>query len=540
MTTTAAAIQEAPTNPSIGGRLVATDGRALPLRGASLTVDARGGLARTVLVQHFANVHAEPLTVTYLFPLPHDGAVNGFAFEVGNRRVVGEVDRLQAARERFEEALMEGRSAAMLEQERGSLFTQSVGNVPPGQEVTVELTIDQRLAWSNGQWEWRFPTAVAPRYAGAPETVPDARRSLVDVAEAEIAPRLSLSLVVRDPLSGGRQPESASHGILVLRDPGAARVVLAGDGGVPLDRDVVVRWPVAVRDVETSIDTFAARTGRLEGRAFGLLTLTPPDTAATIRSTPRDLVVLLDTSGSMSGRPIEQAKAIVSGIVQSLGESDTLELVSFSNAPRRWRASPTSATAEAKKDALRWLHALQASGSTEMKDAILAALRPLRGDAQRQVVLVTDGLIGSEEEVVATVLAKLPAQARLHCVGVGDAVNRSLTAPAARAGRGLEVVVGIDESPVAAANALVARTAEPLVTGIEVSGAAVAGGAPMRLADLFGQAPVLVPLELRAAGGSSPSEEPRRRDPSSGAWRSQRWSGGSATLLPRASSPARR
>jgi len=101
-------------------------------------------------VGRFANRHAEPLTVTYLFPLPHDGTVSGFAFRLGKRRVVGEVDSLEAARGRFEEAGLDGRTAALIEQERGSVFTQSVGNVPPGEEVAVEIQIDQRLAWTGG------------------------------------------------------------------------------------------------------------------------------------------------------------------------------------------------------------------------------------------------------------------------------------------------------------------------------------------------------------------------------------------------------
>ena len=157
-----------PSSPASGGRLVATDGRPLPLLGAALRVEARGGLARVVLEQRFRNPHAEPLHVTYLLPLPVDGAVSGFGFRIGERRVVGEVDRRAAARERFEEAILEGRTAALLEQDRSSLFTQELGNIPPGAEVLAELTIDQRLRWLDaGAWEWRFPTVVAPRYLGA-------------------------------------------------------------------------------------------------------------------------------------------------------------------------------------------------------------------------------------------------------------------------------------------------------------------------------------------------------------------------------------
>ncbi len=133
--------------PSNGGRMISTTGRALPLLGATVSADAAGGVARVTVEQRFQNPYAEPLAVTYSLPLPSDGAVSGFSFRVGGRRVVGEIDRKRAARERYEQALMEGHSAALLEQDRSSLFTQEIGNIPPGEEVTVEVSIDQRLRW---------------------------------------------------------------------------------------------------------------------------------------------------------------------------------------------------------------------------------------------------------------------------------------------------------------------------------------------------------------------------------------------------------
>src|SRR5689334_2244012 len=145
------------TNPAIntsnGARLVSTDGKTLPLKGAALAADACAGLARVVLTQTFANPYDEPLVVTYALPLPHDGAVSAFAFTIGGRKVTGEIDRRAAARERFERALSEGRSAALLEQDRASLFTQEIGNIPPKTEVVAEITIDQRLHWNDeGAW----------------------------------------------------------------------------------------------------------------------------------------------------------------------------------------------------------------------------------------------------------------------------------------------------------------------------------------------------------------------------------------------------
>ena len=150
---------------------------------------------------------------------------------------------------------------------------------------------------------------------------------------------------------------------------------------------------------------------------------------------PRDLIVLLDTSGSMGGEPLAQAKRVASALIDSLAPHDRVELIEFSSAPRRWKWRAVEASPRMKTKALEWIAALEAGGGTEMREGIFEALQPLRGEAQRQVVLVTDGLIGFESEVVAAILSKLPPGSRLHAVGVGSSVNRSLTGPAARAGR---------------------------------------------------------------------------------------------------------
>jgi Ca-activated chloride channel family protein len=192
---------------------------------------------------------------------------------------------------------------------------------------------------------------------------------------------------------------------------------------------------------------------------------------------------------------------VVTALVESLGDADRLELIAFADRPRRWRARPAAATAAARAEARSWLDALEAGGATEMGQGIAEALRPLRPEAQRQVVLVTDGLIGFEREIVAAVARDLPPESRLHTVGIGSAVNRSLTAPAARAGRGTEVIIGLDEEAAEAARRLVARTRAPLLTDLMLEGSALIGYAPAQLPDLLAGGPALVGVTLRPEGG---------------------------------------
>ncbi len=468
---------------SSGCRLVAVDGTTLPLREVSVAADAGGGLATVVLSQRFANPHDEPLRVTYQLPLPADAAVVDYAFVLDGRRVQGRIDRRADARAAFEQAIVEGRSAALLEEDRSSLFRQELGNLPAGAEVVVEVTVEQLLAWRDGGWQWRWPTVVAPRYLG--ERTADADRVTVDIADQPVPVRCRCTLTVADAEHG--VPTSSSHP-LALDD---GRVRLAG----ALDRDLVVRWTVAEQRPGVRVES-ARPVG--DEAAYALVTVVPPEQV--LEPVARDLILLLDTSGSMGGAPLRQLQRFASALVEGLGAADRLEMIEFGTRPSRWRAEPVPVTDRSRADALGWLAALRARGGTRMHDGIYAALAPLRPEAQRQVVLVTDGLIGFEAEIVRRIRQAMPAGCRVHTVGIGAAVNRTLTSSAARAGAGSETVVGPDEDPGAAVASLLARTGTPALVDLTVSGARQV--APVRLPDLLAGQPVRLLLALDPAGGT--------------------------------------
>ena len=483
-----------------GAELVAGDGRSLPLLGARLLAAAGGGLARVVLEQTFENPHAETLRVTYKLPLPADGAVSGYEFRVGDRTVTGRVEAKALAREQFERALVEGRTAGLLEQERADIFTQELGNIPPRTTLVARITVDLRLVWlPEGQWELRFPTVVGPRYVGSQDTAADAAAVRIAVAE-RIAARVQLELQVRDELVHGRVVESPSHRIEAGGEQGS--YVFGMRSGERLDRDLVVRWSVAQLDVGVALAVARpAASAAHAACAYGLLTIVPPAPEAEFAAFPRDLIVLLDTSGSMGGAPLELAQRIVAAIVDSLGERDRIEVIEFASAANPWRDGPVAATREAKLDAIRWVRARRAGGATEMHTAVLGALQSLRPHAQRQVVLVTDGYIGGEQQIVDLCHERLPAGCRLHVVGVGAAVNRSLATALARAGRGAEVLVGPDEDVERPARRLLARMAAPVLTDLEISGDAVIEVAPEHAPDVFAGSPLRAAVKLAPGGG---------------------------------------
>lgn len=477
-----------------GAELVTRDGRSLPLVASLLRAEAQGGIARCVLEQQFVNVHAEALHVTYRMPLPADGAVSGYAFEIAGHVIKGVVEKKVAARQRFEQAIASGRTAALLEQERADIFTQQLGNVPPGEAITARITVDLRLAWlPEGEWELRFPTVIGPRYCGTAETAGDVRATHVKATVEDPGVRIQIELAIADLIADGRKPSSPSHQ-LVATPTGA----FALSTGTRLDRDLVVRWPVAKPGVGMSLAV--ARPG--EGtEAFGLVSIVPPAPRSGLAHVPRDLLVLLDTSGSMAGGPLGKAKQVVALLIDSLAETDRLEMIEFSNRPHRYRAEPVLATAAAKAEAIAWVRSRQADGGTEMREAVIEALHTLRIGAQRQVLVVTDGYVGGEQQILRVLHDRLPASCRLHVLGVGAAVNRSLATSLARAGRGAEVIVGIDEDAERGAKRLLDRTRQPVLTNVEIAGTALVRHAPEHVPDVFAGAPLLAALALRPEGG---------------------------------------
>ena len=486
--------------PLGGAQVLTPDGRSLPLASAKLRVEAGGGLARVVLEQTFENPYDDTLRVTYKMPLPVDGAVSGYAFRVGTRTITGKVDRKESARTRFEQAIASGKTAALLEQEKADIFTQDIGNIPPRQTIVAEITIDQRLAWTaEGQWELRFPTVIGPRYLAASLTPEDRRASHVELADAGgVRGRVHLEIRIADAITEGGRVESPSHS-LNARFDGA--IELADLEGARLDRDVVVRWPVAKREVGLGLQVARPQGGANGRHAYALLSIVPPAPDAGHAAVPRDLIVLLDTSGSMDGPPLEKAKRVVASLIDSLSEQDRLEVVEFSTRPNRYSKSPLPGTRREKEKVIHWVMQRRASGGTEMQSAIMDALHGLRPGAQRQVVLVTDGYVGGEQQIVTMLHESLPESCRMHVVGVGSAANRNLATSLARAGRGAEVLVGLDEDAERSAKALIDKTRAPVLTDLVIGGSALVQCAPEHMPDVFAGAPVLAALNVLPQGG---------------------------------------
>lgn len=498
----------------VASRLVSVDGKTYPMESAQIVARAQGGFAMSTLAQVFKNPYDEPLEVVYTLPLPADGAVLAYTVKVGDRVIRGEVQPREKAAKAYKEALFQGRTAGLLEQQRVDTFEQRLGNIPGKTQVEVTIDVLHPLAFEriverfspselvqcrdcgpgfsrpDATWTYRFPTVVGVRYHGAPGRVSDAQTLSPDRGEARQIPvRMGFTLSIADDMNGF--PGSESHRLEFV-DERTVRFV----EGETLDRDIVVRWAATTQDVGVHVSEGPGLPGD-DGR-YALVTVVPPSIPQA--KFARDLIVLLDSSGSMGGEPIELAKVVVGDLLRSLEPGDHFEVLEFSNdvSPLTQGRVPFNDGNLGK--ALAALARVEANGGTEMSRALAKAMQSVSDDSQRQVVLVTDGGISFEHEVVAQAASK--RNVRLHVVGVGHVPNRALTQQAAAAGRGLEVLVGSHSEAAASSAKLIAGMAAPVLTQIELVGTALAGDKPKGLRDVFAGKPLTFAVELSRKGGT--------------------------------------
>lgn len=413
--------------PHSAPALVSANGRTYPLVSSRLVARAEGGMALSTLHQQYGNPHPEALEVVYTMPLPADGAVLGYTIIIGDRRIEGVVRSREDAARAYREALYEGRTAGLLEQERADTFTQKLGNIPPGTDVSVAIQVLHPLAFRPAEvergadvdpatfehpwvivdpmldhaapgvfepsWEYRFPTVTGVRYMGGPREVPDAGRLSPDRAAGGTPARITLELELADVADPGTV-SSPSHSLSCRPLGSGARGDRSGGGflvslaeGARLDRDLVIQWSAAAPEVGVRVVEGGGLPGD-DGR-YAMVTILPPAVPdATVR---RDVTVLLDTSGSMSGLPLELGKQVIQVFLETLEPTDRFELLTFGSRVGRLTQGMVPADAGNVLRALARMHAEQANGHTDMQAGVEAALQPLREDSQRQVVLVTDG-----------------------------------------------------------------------------------------------------------------------------------------------------
>ncbi len=492
-----------------GGRLLTElpggEVMGLPLRHTSFDTIVVGTVAETTVMQRFANPFEEPIEVVYTFPLPHDGAVDDYWLRIGARTIEGEIHRRAKANEIYRKAKKSGHSAGLLEQERPNIFTQRVANVPPGQTIEVSMHVVQPLVPDRGRYELALPTVVGPRYIpGTPQAgstgtgmladtdvVPDASRITPPIVPAGYRSCGDLEIAVSIDAGG---PITAlgttSHRIVVEPDHLGAMVHL-DERYALLNRDFVLSWrhdgaePTATAQAQPDADG--------DGGYF-TLTIQPPIRVDPKTVPGREIVFVVDASGSMSGEPMDLAKATMRRFIEGLGPDDGFQVIRFSESASGLGTELLPVTADNVSTALSYVNALEGQGGTAMTEGVRAALSlPHRSDRLRYVVFLTDGYIGNEAEIFGLIEQEIGA-ARLFALGVGSSVNRYLLDGMARMGRGAVTYVDLEQPTAPVVERIYDKLRAPALIdlSVDIEGLDAHDVVPALLPDLFVGEPVVL------------------------------------------------
>ena len=403
---------------------------------------------------------------------------------VGDRTIRGLIKPRDEARKIYDEARRTGRIASLLDQERPNIFTQAVANIVPGATVKIQIAYVETVPYEAGAYSFNFPMVVAPRYMPR-RGVPDAAASLRPSRPKARAPgTISRSRSTWMPASRSRAWNRALTTSSIERPNPRQAVVKLRDKAVIPNKDFILKYGVAGRRIEDAVLT---HTG------YFTLLLQPPDRVQPEEIAPKELVFVLDTSGSMSGFPIEKAKEAMGLALDGLHPRDTFNLITFAGDTHILFPNPVPATPENRRRAREFLNARYGSGGTEMMKAIRASLAPSDAPERTRVVcFMTDGEVGNDMEILAEV--QRHPNARVFAFGIGSSVNHFLLDGMARYGRGEVEYVGLQDDGSAAARRFHERVQSPLLTDISIDwgGLAVNSVYPARIPDLFAAKPLVI------------------------------------------------
>ncbi|MEP7185723.1 MAG: marine proteobacterial sortase target protein [Rhodanobacter sp.] len=459
---------------------------------ASLDTDVEyhvSGLVAEVQVrQQFRNNGKDWLEGDYLLPLPAGAAVYSMSMEIGERRIVAEIMKKGAARQVFEQASANGQKAALIEADSGNLFRTAVTNIAPGEAITIVLHYWQRVDYRAGEFSLRFPLTFTPRYhmtAGAQPGDGGIATPQIFTADDTGAPLRTHIAVRLDAGVALADVSSPSHTIVSTQQGKLWNVRLRDDRVLP-DRDFVLRWQPKPQ-TQPNVASFAQD---IDGIHYAMLMLLPPQQEA--KRLPRELILVIDTSGSMGGESIRQARAALDLALTQLQPQDRFNVVEFNSILNPWRANAVAATPDALQEAHRWVDQLQAGGGTEMEPALRFALAGHAPEGYvRQVLFATDGAVDDPNGLMQVIDQQL-GDSRLFPVGIGSAPNADFLQAAARHGRGSETLIADLDTLTEAMQGLLARLDHPALRDISVDWPAGIDAYPRQLPDLYLGEPLLV------------------------------------------------
>jgi Ca-activated chloride channel family protein len=477
------------------GEVAVTREVPLPLKHTDVKARIEGYISTVNVRQQFHNPFDTKIEATYMFPLPEKSAVSEFLMIIGERKIRGILREKEEAEAIYNQARAQGYQASLLVQHRPNIFEQKVANIEPGKQIDVDIKYFHTLTYNDGWYSFVFPTVVGPRYNPPGHTDPitpvphgtNARPETgTSVTYLRPDERSGHDISISVDIDAGVAIEDlkSTHTIKSDRpDETTAQVMLASESTIP-NRDFVLDFQVAGKTVKSNLMTWENPE---TGQGYFTMMLYPPMEHALLARAPMEMVFVLDCSGSMNGRPLNQAKNAVHVALDHLQEGDTFQIIRFSENSTQLGATPLAATPENIKLARDYLARLNGTGGTQMIEGIKAALDfPHDPSRLRFVSFMTDGYIGNELEIIGAVHDRI-GDARIFSFGVGSSVNRYLLERMAKEGRGAVAYLGPQDSAKDIMAKFFGRISHPALTDIEIDwgGMAVSDVYPAKIPDMF-------------------------------------------------------
>jgi len=434
----------------------------LPLEHTSASITVSGMYQFGVVRQVYGNPYRRPIEAVYVFPLPENGAVSRMDMFIGDRHIQGDIHERSQAQTMYREAIQSGRTAALLEQERPNIFTQTVGNILPGDSIVIEIEYTAPVKYQSGIWELAFPMVVGPRFI--PENVSDRDRIEPPVVPEGTRAGYDIELsVLLDPGMPVRWLESVNHRIDADK-VGTLPLLTLGPGETIPNRDFVLRYRTASEGIGSG---FVAHNGELGGHF--MLMLEPDAQVDRALITPKEMFFVVDCSGSMSGQPMEVARETVRQFVQGMNPGDSFQIMRFSETASAMSPHPLPNTPENIRAGVSYINSLSGMGGTRMIEGVRMAIGyPEDPERMRYIIFLTDGYIGNESEILGELQSTVRENTRLFSVGVGSSVNRYLIEGLAEEGMGSAVYVGYNEDPATVVAEIYGKINNPYLVGIEI------------------------------------------------------------------------
>jgi Ca-activated chloride channel family protein len=466
----------------------------LPLKETRVEISVSGVMADVTVRQTYENQGSRPLHARYVFPASTRAAVYAMSMTVGNQRVVAKIEERERAKQEFDRAKEEGKSASLLEQDRPNVFSMNVANIMPRDAISVELKYTEMLVPTERTYELVYPTVVGPRYSSKARATALPRDRFVETPylhEGE-TPKSSFHLSAK--LSTGVPLDDlgcASHRVTIRKDgPSRVEVVLSPSELFSQNRDFILRYRLAGDHVSTGVLLYEGKDEN-----FFLVMAQPPRSVTADDVPPREYIFVLDVSGSMNGFPLDTAKKLMRDLVRVVRPTDTFNIVLFADGSRTLSPFSLPASTENLERALRFIGPGPGGGGTELLAALKRAValpRPAPNVA-RTVVLLTDGYIDAEKETFSYIRDHVD-NANFFSFGIGSSVNRFLIEGVAHAGQGEPFVVTRPEDSAKMAAEFRRYIEAPVLTGVRVTfhGFETYDVEPAKAPDLFAERPIVV------------------------------------------------